>query len=211
MTVLEPTALVTHVGRAALPLDAGHFTAHAFDGGRHTHLALTMGELGSVRAPLVRLHSECLTGDALGSRRCDCGSQLDGALERVAVEGVGAVIYLAGHEGRGIGLAEKIRAYALQDGGADTVDANLLLGHEPDQRDYSPAVEILRWFGLDRVRLLSNNPLKSAALESAGVAVERVERHEGRVTHENHGYLRTKRDRMGHDLRSLSPGAPTPA
>jgi len=209
-TVLEPTLVkpkagVTYVGSAAMPVDAGDFTAHAFDAGAHTHLVLTMGDLTSVPAPLVRLHSECLTGDALRSRRCDCGSQLQAALTRIADEGVGAVIYLAGHEGRGIGLAEKIRAYALQDDGADTVDANVLLGHDADQRDYTPAVAVLDWYGVKAVRLLTNNPTKAAALQEQGIHVAALESHHGMVTEHNRAYLETKRDRMGHELTDLQP------
>ena len=204
VTEREVALDVVYVGRAAMPVEAGEFTAHAFDLGAHTHLVLTMGDLSSVAAPLVRLHSECLTGDALRSQRCDCGSQLQAALTRIADEGVGAVIYLAGHEGRGIGLAEKIRAYALQDDGADTVDANVFLGHDADLRDYTPAVSVLEWFGVEAVRLLTNNPAKAAALEEQGIRVAALEPHHGMVTEHNRAYLETKRDRMGHELAELA-------
>ncbi len=210
MTITGPTPLhrnttdlavdVTYVGRAAMPLDAGDFTAHAFDAGDDTHLLLTMGDLATATDPLVRLHSECLTGDALRSRRCDCGSQLQSALHTIAAAGVGAVIYLGGHEGRGIGLAEKIRAYALQDEGADTVDANLLLGHRADERDFSAAAAILRWCGVSAVQLLSNNPIKAEALEAQGIQIARMVGLDADVTPQNERYLVTKRDRMGHLL-----------
>ena len=156
--------------------------------------------------PLVRLHSECLTGDALGSLRCDCGEQLRRALSRVAADPQGgAVLYLRGQEGRGIGLANKIRAYALQDRGLDTVEANLELGFPADARDYRVAVAMLNLIGIPRLRLLSNNPAKSAALERYGIDV--VERRGLRIGPNPHNaaYLDTKRQRMGHDL---DPGRP---
>lgn len=193
-----PTA-VRHMGRSHLPLDAGEFVAHAFDDDLgNTHLAITKGDLSTAVSPLVRLHSECLTGDALRSTRCDCGSQLQASLETIEATGVGAVIYVAGHEGRGIGLADKIRAYALQDEGADTVDANLLLGHDADERDFGAAAAILDWFGVTHLRLLSNNPAKATALTEQGITVDRIVGQPGTVTPENARYLTTKRDRMGH-------------
>lgn len=155
--------------------------------------------------PWVRLHSECLTGDALGSRRCDCGEQLDAALAIIAARGHGALIYLRGHEGRGIGLVEKLRAYALQDVGVDTVDANTRLGHPADARDYDAATEILHDLGLREVVLLSSNPAKQAAIEAGGVVVR--ERRSLIVPEraENATYLATKRDRMAHDDPSSDP------
>lgn len=166
------------------------------------HVALVMGlEDGESRsgAPLVRVHSECLTGDVLGSRRCDCGEQLEAALERVAAAGEGVVIYVRGHEGRGIGLVEKLRAYRLQDDGVDTLDANLQLGHVADARDYRQSAAILRDLGIDRVRLMSSNPSKERALAALGIDV--VERTGMFIPArpENAAYLATKRARMGHD------------
>ncbi|QMS57234.1 MULTISPECIES: GTP cyclohydrolase II [Kocuria] len=155
--------------------------------------------------PLVRLHSECLTGDVLGSWRCDCGPQLHLAMERVARHG-GTVLYLRNHEGRGIGLINKLRAYKLQDGGADTVDANTLLGLPAEARDYTAAGRILAAMGLTEIRLLSNNPDKVAKLEALGITVTQMVPHEVHARHENIDYLRTKRDRMHHHLTHLTPG-----
>jgi 3,4-dihydroxy 2-butanone 4-phosphate synthase/GTP cyclohydrolase II len=149
--------------------------------------------------PLVRLHSECLTGDALGSWRCDCGAQLDAALQAIADTQVGVLIYARGHEGRGIGLLNKLRAYALQDTGLDTVEANLQLGFPVDTRDYGPSAHILHALGLERIRLLSSNPAKQATLEQHGISVvERIPLNVGERP-ENAGYLQAKRTRMGHD------------
>jgi len=161
--------------------------------------ALTRGPLDPEAVPLVRLHSECLTGDVLGSLKCDCGQQLEFALELIGEAPCGVLLYLP-QEGRGIGLANKIRAYALQDQGLDTVDANLALGLPVDRRDYAAAAHVLRSLGLRKVRLLTNNPLKSQALESHGIQV--VERVPLAVPPNpvNHNYLRTKADRMGHLL-----------
>jgi 3,4-dihydroxy 2-butanone 4-phosphate synthase/GTP cyclohydrolase II len=146
---------------------------------------------------LVRVHSECLTGDAFGSLRCDCGPQLNSALERVAQEG-GAVVYLAGHEGRGIGLKAKIDAYALQDRGRDTVDANLELGLPADRREYGAAAAILQDLGLTGIRLLTNNPAKVTGLEAMGIKVAAVEPLVVGITEHNAAYLETKAQRMGH-------------
>jgi 3,4-dihydroxy 2-butanone 4-phosphate synthase/GTP cyclohydrolase II len=147
----------------------------------------------------VRVHSECLTGDVFGSHRCDCGEQLDRALDLIGEQG-GAVLYLTGHEGRGIGLSNKLRAYALQDQGWDTVDANRELGFTDDARDYRAAALILRSLGLTRIRLLTNNPAKTAALEELGVTVESVVPLEIAARPENTHYLATKRQRMHHAL-----------
>lgn len=164
------------------------------------HLSLTAGhQLESESAPLVRLHSECLTGDVFGSYRCDCGEQLDQALALINREG-GAVVYLRGQEGRGIGLADKLRAYALQEEGADTVEANEQLGLPVDARDYQAAASILQSLGLTRIALLTNNPAKANALSNLGIAVERMVSSEVPVREENRRYLETKRDRMHHRL-----------
>ena len=162
------------------------------------HVALLIGQPDG-RAPLVRLHSECLTGDVLGSLKCDCGPQLDAALHAIAAAGWGILLYLR-QEGRGIGLVNKLRAYQLQDQGFDTVDANLRLGFGVDERDFGVAARMLALLGQDRVRLLTNNPAKVAGLAAAGIAVdERVAHAPGGNPH-NHAYLATKRDRTGHLL-----------
>jgi len=162
------------------------------------HVALVIGTPNG-NPPLVRLHSECLTGDALGSLKCDCGPQLDSALRLIAQAGWGVLLYLR-QEGRGIGLVNKLRAYALQDQGFDTVDANLRLGFGIDERDFAVAARMLTLLGQDRIRLLTNNPSKVAGIEAAGVAVvERVPHRMGANPH-NHLYLATKRDRTGHQL-----------
>ncbi|PRX98441.1 bifunctional 3,4-dihydroxy-2-butanone-4-phosphate synthase/GTP cyclohydrolase II [Allonocardiopsis opalescens] len=175
------------------------------------HIALVYGPEGEpadaeIEPPLVRVHSECLTGDVFGSRRCDCGTQLDAAMAEIAREGRGVLVYARGHEGRGIGLLHKLRAYRLQDGGADTVDANLEQGLPADARDYAAAAHILLDLGHDRVRLLTNNPDKAAALVDHGVKVADRVPMPAVVTPENLRYLETKRDRFGHDL----PGLPAP-
>jgi GTP cyclohydrolase II len=197
----NPVQSVSLRAKAALPTRFGEFDAAVFevDGTPGEVLALSRGPLEGPEPPLVRLHSECLTGDVLGSLRCDCGQQLEASLELIAEAAAGVLLYLP-QEGRGIGLANKIRAYALQEQGLDTVDANLALGLPVDRRDYTSAAEILRMLGLRRVRLLTNNPLKSAALELHGVQV--VERVPIAVppNEVNGHYLRTKADRMGHLL-----------
>jgi GTP cyclohydrolase II len=193
------------IAEAKLPTPFAEFTARAYrcsvDG--KEHMALTLGDLISkdtnLPAPLVRVHSECLTGDALFSLRCDCGFQLHAALEQIAREGRGALLYLR-QEGRGIGLGNKIRAYALQDKGADTVEANHQLGFPADARDYGVAVALLRKLGLKRVRLMTNNPEKLDALRRDGIEiVERVSVERGRNPY-NASYLDTKALKMGHLL-----------
>jgi 3,4-dihydroxy 2-butanone 4-phosphate synthase/GTP cyclohydrolase II len=164
------------------------------------HLLLTLGDLKRVQSPIIRIHSECVTGDVFGSRRCDCGAQLNAALELIEGEGVGGILYLTGHEGRGIGLANKISAYNLQDLGADTVDANSLLELPVDARSWRDAVDIVVAAGLTRCRLLTHNPVKVDALRNAGIEVE-VVRLPAFSHKQNFSYLQTKQDRMGHDLR----------
>lgn len=199
-----------HIATAKLPTPFAEFTVLAFKSGDgKEHLAITLGELSEAPGlvdpatlpPLVRVHSECLTGDALFSLRCDCGFQLRAALEKIAGEGRGALLYLR-QEGRGIGLGNKIRAYALQDQGADTVDANHQLGFPADGRDYGLAVRLLQDLGLSRIRLMTNNPAKLDALVRDGIEVsERVELERGRNPY-NASYLDTKMSKMGHLIGS---------
>ncbi|MEU1953453.1 bifunctional 3,4-dihydroxy-2-butanone-4-phosphate synthase/GTP cyclohydrolase II [Nocardia rhamnosiphila] len=197
---------VSCTGDAELPTEFGHFRAHAYrslsDGTEH--LALSMGDLAdrgtSSAGVLVRVHSECLTGDLAGSLRCDCGMQFRESMRRIAAEGAGVLVYLRGHEGRGIGLGHKLRAYSLQDTGADTVDANLALGLPVDGRDYHAGAQILAELGVRRIRLITNNPVKYTGLDGYGLEViERVPLPV-HANPENVAYLRTKRDRMGHLL-----------
>jgi 3,4-dihydroxy 2-butanone 4-phosphate synthase/GTP cyclohydrolase II len=195
----------SQVERAAdtrLPTEHGEFRALGYrsriDGVEH--VALVYGEVGDGLDMLVRVHSECLTGDVFGSRRCDCGPQLHAAMHRVADEGRGVVLYMRGHEGRGIGLVHKLQAYALQDGGSDTVDANLELGLPADARDYGTGAQILADLGVRTMRLLTNNPAKRAGLEGYGLAIVDRVALEIAPNSDNVDYLRTKRDRMGHDL-----------
>jgi 3,4-dihydroxy 2-butanone 4-phosphate synthase/GTP cyclohydrolase II len=209
--------LVERVAEARLPTRYGEFLAVGYRStvAADEHVALVRGELGTGTGVLVRLHSECLTGDVLGSLRCDCGPQLDAALRTVADEGRGVVVYLRGHEGRGIGLLHKLAAYRLQDGGRDTVDANLDLGLPADARDFSVGAQILADLGVSSVRLITNNPAKRAGIEDQGLTVVEQVPLEVHMTPENIGYLRTKRDRMGHDLPGLGsavdPKAADPA
>jgi 3,4-dihydroxy 2-butanone 4-phosphate synthase/GTP cyclohydrolase II len=163
-------------------------------------MAAVLGEVRDQSGVLVRMHSECLTGDVFGSRRCDCGRQLDLALAMIAAEGRGAVVYLRGHEGRGIGLLDKIHAYQLQDGGLDTVDANLQLGHPVDRRDYGVGMQILTDLGIRELRLLTNNPAKRAGLEGYGLTVVDRVPLVGEPRPESEPYLDAKRRRLGHLL-----------
>jgi 3,4-dihydroxy 2-butanone 4-phosphate synthase/GTP cyclohydrolase II len=194
--------LVEPVGAARLPsayADA-ELQVRAFrstvDGSEH--LALIKGEISN--PVLVRIHSECLTGDALGSLRCDCGAQLQTAIRKISDSSSGVLVYLRGHEGRGIGLANKIRAYALQDEGHDTVEANAVLGFEPDVRDYGIAAQILRNLGVRELNLLSNNPRKAESLERYGLTVVEQRSLKVRPSRHNARYLATKRDKLGHQL-----------
>jgi 3,4-dihydroxy 2-butanone 4-phosphate synthase / GTP cyclohydrolase II len=199
--------LVERVAETRLPTRHGEFTAFGYrstiDGSEH--LALVYGDITGDDPVLTRVHSECLTGDVFGSQRCDCGPQLDEALERVVAAGRGVVVYLRGHEGRGIGLVAKLEAYALQDSGRDTVDANLDLGLPADARHYGAASQVLRDLGITRVLLMTNNPEKSEALAAFGIRVEDRVPLTPRPNPHNLRYLRTKRDRMGHEIPDL-PG-----
>lgn len=195
-------SLVTRVCEAALPTEHGDFRVVAYQSAfdEREHLALIHGELEPARDVLVRMHSECLTGDVFASVRCDCGQQLQDAMRQIVGHGCGVVVYLGGHEGRGIGLLHKLRAYRLQDAGFDTVDANLELGLPADARDYGVGAQILADLGLASLRLLTNNPAKRVGLEAYGLTVVERVPLASRITESNIDYLRTKRDRMGHLL-----------
>ena len=191
--------LPLEVARVPLGTPAGEFDVRAFEcSSGFVYLALVKGELGDGLSVLTRLHSECLTGDALGSLRCDCGNQLRLALRAIAAEGRGVLVYATGHEGRGIGLVNKLRTYVLQDGGADTVDANLHLGFAADARDYAEAGRCLGLLGVRSVRLLTNNPGKVAGLREAGIEVEELVPLTAAPHVRNLDYLRTKQRRLGH-------------
>ncbi|HEY3737486.1 MAG TPA: bifunctional 3,4-dihydroxy-2-butanone-4-phosphate synthase/GTP cyclohydrolase II [Jatrophihabitans sp.] len=200
--------LVERIASARVPLRYGEFTAVGYSSSydNREHVAFVFGDVADGEDVLVRVHSECLTGDVFGSLRCDCGPQLDAALAAVAREGRGVVLYVRGHEGRGIGLLHKLQAYQLQDAGSDTLDANLELGLPADARDYGTGAQILVDLGVKSMRLLTNNPAKRAGLEGYGLKIT------GRVglpvhaNPENLRYLETKRDRMGHDL-NIEEGA----
>tara|TARA_Y100000739_G_scaffold179664_1_gene157717 strand:+ start:206 stop:844 length:639 start_codon:yes stop_codon:yes gene_type:complete len=188
---------------ARLPTERGEFRIRVFNDSETgmEHVALTLGEMGGPDPVLLRVHSECLTGDAFGSLRCDCGPQLDAAMSLIQEVGWGCILYLR-QEGRGIGLHAKIQAYNLQDQGADTVEANLLLGHPADARDYRVASEILGLIGIDSVCLLTNNPDKIGQLVSYGINVEQRMPLVAGVGDENREYLAIKVDKMGHDIAS---------
>ncbi|AZS70725.1 bifunctional 3,4-dihydroxy-2-butanone-4-phosphate synthase/GTP cyclohydrolase II [Streptomyces lydicus] len=205
----EPT--VRREAETRLPTAHGEFTAYGYrstvDGVEH--IALVAGELGDGEDVLVRVHSECLTGDIFHSLRCDCGPQLEASLRQISEAGRGVVIYLRGHEGRGIGLLSKLRAYELQERGRDTLDANLELGLPADSRDYAAGAQMLQDLGVRSLRLMTNNPEKTAALVRHGLRVSDREPMPVQAGEHNLRYLRTKRDRMGHDLPWLEPGAGT--
>ncbi len=197
--------LVRRVAEARIPTNWGDFTAHVFESviDGEQHVALVKGDLQGEENVLVRVHSECLTGDVFGSLRCDCGVQLDSAMQLISDAGVGVVVYLRGHEGRGIGIGHKIRAYGLQDEGHDTVDANVALGLPVDSREYGIGAQILNDLGVTTMRIITNNPAKYGGLEGFGLDI--VERVPSLTlpNPENIGYLRTKRERMGHLLEGL--------
>ncbi|MEV0026997.1 bifunctional 3,4-dihydroxy-2-butanone-4-phosphate synthase/GTP cyclohydrolase II [Streptomyces atroolivaceus] len=203
----EPT--VRREAEVRLPTAFGPFTAYGYrstvDGVEH--VALVHGDIGDGQDVLVRVHSECLTGDIFQSQRCDCGPQLHTSMERVTAEGRGVVVYLRGHEGRGIGLLSKMRAYELQERGSDTLDANLELGLPADARDYAAGAQILRDLGVRTLRLMTNNPDKTAALVRHGLEITGREPMPVQAGEHNLRYLRTKRDRMGHDLPWLDASA----
>jgi len=191
---------------SSLPTDHGTFTLRSYTYEGVTHVAMTLGEPASSDAPLVRMHSECLTGDVLGSHRCDCGDQLTAALEAISSYGTGILLYLRGQEGRGIGLENKLRAYALQDTeGLDTVEANRALGLPDDARDYRVAAEMLTHLGCQRIRLLSSNPAKSDALTEHGITVVQRLNLQLPDRPENSAYLQSKRQRMNHDVPNGHP------
>ncbi|GAA4405743.1 bifunctional 3,4-dihydroxy-2-butanone-4-phosphate synthase/GTP cyclohydrolase II [Tsukamurella soli] len=198
---------VVRVASARIPTRHGDFQAVGYTSiyDDVEHVALVKGDVTADGGAdvLVRVHSECLTGDVFGSLRCDCGPQLDAAMEMVAQEGRGVVLYMRGHEGRGIGLLHKLQAYQLQDAGADTVDANLQLGLPADARDYGIGAQILVDLGITSMRLLTNNPAKRVGLDGYGLQITERVPMPLRANAENIHYLRTKRDRMGHDLRGL--------
>jgi 3,4-dihydroxy 2-butanone 4-phosphate synthase/GTP cyclohydrolase II len=197
--------LVRRVAEARIPTDWGDFTCYAYESliDGETHLAFVKGAVQGQDDVLVRVHSECLTGDVFGSLRCDCGVQLQSAMQKVDDEGLGVIVYLRGHEGRGIGIGHKLKAYVLQDAGRDTVDANVDLGLPVDSREYGIGAQILVDLGITTMRLMSNNPAKRGGLEGYGLEiVERVPL-ETKANPENIAYLRTKRERMGHLLEGL--------
>jgi 3,4-dihydroxy 2-butanone 4-phosphate synthase / GTP cyclohydrolase II len=201
---LRTEALVRRVASAALPTDHGEFRVIAYESviDRETHIALVRGEIGDGENVMVRVHSRCLTGDVFHSARCDCGPQLEAAMERIADEGRGILLYL-NQEGRGIGLANKIRAYELQDQGFDTVEANERLGFKPDQRDYGIGVQILKDLGVRSMRLLSNNPRKLVGIEGYQLSVAEWIPLEIPASEHTRRYLKTKKDKLGHKLTSV--------
>ena len=198
---MQNEALIRRVGAAALPTDYGDFRVFAYESvlDRETHIALVKGDIGDGANVLVRVHSRCLTGDVFRSARCDCGPQLDAAMEKVSSEGRGVVLYL-NQEGRGIGISNKIRAYELQDQGLDTVEANERLGFKPDQRDYGIGVQILKDLGVRSMRLLSNNPRKLVGIEGYQLSVVDWVPLEIAASDHSRRYLKTKKDKLGHKL-----------
>jgi len=196
--------LVKRFAHAQLPTEHGDFEIYAYDNvvDEMTHVALVRGEVGDGKDVLVRVHSKCLTGDVFHSARCDCGAQLDTAMARIAEEGRGVLLYL-NQEGRGIGLANKIRAYELQDQGFDTVEANERLGFKPDQRDYGIGAQILTDLGVKSMRLLTNNPRKFVGLQGYGLSISEAVPLEIPASESTRKYLKTKKDKLGHKLSSV--------
>jgi 3,4-dihydroxy 2-butanone 4-phosphate synthase/GTP cyclohydrolase II len=201
---MRTESLVKRIASARLPTKYGEFRVHAFENqvDKQSHIALVCGDIKDGQDVLVRVHSQCLTGDVLHSVRCDCGAQLDVAMRRIAAEGRGVLLYL-NQEGRGIGLANKIRAYELQDEGLDTVEANERLGFQADQRDYGIGVQILRELGVRTMRLLSNNPRKLVGIEGYGLSVSEWLPLEVPASESTRRYLQTKKDKLGHKLSSV--------
>ena len=194
--------LVTKVAEANIPTEHGDFRSIAYESvvDARTHVALVTGDMGDGADVLTRVHSECLTGDVFGSLRCDCGEQLERAMEMIGHEGRGVILYIRGHEGRAIGIAHKLRAYELQEHGRDTVEANLELGFPADQRDYGIGAQILYDLGVRSMRLLTNNPEKRAGLEGHGLVIKERLPLQTDPTPQNVGYLRAKREKLGHLL-----------
>ncbi|MGA2098168.1 MAG: GTP cyclohydrolase II [Candidatus Acidiferrum sp.] len=199
--VLDDVRLIAH---AALPTRFGKFTIHGFkgQGANEEAIALVRGKLNGKKAPLVRVHSQCLTGDVLASLRCDCRAQLELSLKKIGQAGSGILLYLP-QEGRGIGLMNKLRAYQLQDGGMDTVEANETLGFAADARDYDFSAQILKKLGARKIRLLSNNPEKVRQLEQSGIRVVQRVPCQPRISKISRAYLQTKKSKMGHLLDGL--------
>ena len=197
--------LVRRIAEARIPTDWGEFACYAYEStlDGEQHVAFVRGAVQGEEDVLVRVHSECLTGDVFGSLRCDCGGQLDAAMQRVADEGLGVVVYLRGHEGRGIGIGHKLRAYSLQEEGRDTVEANIELGLPVDSREYGIGAQILVDLGITTMRLMTNNPAKYGGLDGFGLEVTARVPLEAVPNPENIAYLRTKRERMGHHLTGL--------
>ncbi len=195
---------ITRAASATIPTELGVFTLHAYTNNRDNkeHLAIVRGEIENQTRVLARVHSECFTGDVLGSRRCDCGPQLEKALQRIAEANQGVILYLR-QEGRGIGLIEKLKAYNLQDQGYDTVDANLMLGHGADERDYDIAAAMLTDLGVSSIRLMTNNPKKIESLHAAGIEIAERVPLETAVHDHNANYLSTKALRMNHILNVI--------
>jgi len=201
---MRTETLVRRAAAASLPTEYGEFRVVAYESllDRETHVALVKGDLGEGENVLVRVHSKCLTGDVFHSARCDCGAQLEAAMQRIADEGRGVLLYL-NQEGRGIGLTNKIRAYELQDQGLDTVEANERLGFKPDQRDYGMGVQMLRELGVKSMRLLSNNPRKLVGIEGYGLSVSEWLPLEIAVSDTTRRYLTTKKEKLGHRLSGV--------
>ncbi len=199
---LDSSNPVQFVSKSIIPTEYGEFEAHVYKDivDNTEHIALTLGDYLSGKDTMVRVHSECLTGDTLFSNKCDCGSQLSTALKIISDNKSGVLLYMRGHEGRGIGLGNKIKAYSLQDAGDDTVDANLKLGFKNDQRDYGTGALILRNLGISNMNLLTNNPSKRAGLEGYGLNITKRTPLIGQTTPENKKYLETKKDKMGHNF-----------